>query len=90
MDNAAMPGLSAVSKGGAAGSAASGSGSSASADAPALRLDSGAVSTPLFTAVTTRADGTGSATFTAPTNLGTFVIRWVGVGAPQRARHTCT
>lgn len=70
---------SSAAKGAAAGASAPGQASAADSSAapstPLLRLDTGAVSTPLFTAVTTRVDGRGVATFTAPTNLGTFVIR---------------
>lgn len=53
------------------------------ASAP-TRVASQFETTPLFVAIRTTADGTGTATFTAPQNLGTFVLRAYGVCARPR------
>jgi len=56
-------------------------GSNASAGPPAataptsVRMQSEFVATPLFVAIRTAADGSGSVMFNAPPNLGTFVVR---------------
>lgn len=56
-------------------SAASPSVSIASGPGPELRLESDFETTPLFDFVLTETDGSGRLNFTAPPNLGTFVVR---------------
>ncbi|KAF8068259.1 hypothetical protein HT031_001946 [Scenedesmus sp. PABB004] len=51
----------------------------------ALRLSSEFVTTPLFTAVTTGADGAARARFAAPPNLGTFTVRAYAASSGSRA-----
>mmetsp|Transcript_14647 Transcript_14647/g.36469 ORF Transcript_14647/g.36469 Transcript_14647/m.36469 type:complete len:2268 (-) Transcript_14647:639-7442(-) len=56
-------------------SASTSSSTTSSSSTPSVRLASDFATTPLFVAVRTAADGTGAATFTAPANLGSFVVR---------------
>ncbi|GFH15937.1 predicted protein, partial [Haematococcus lacustris] len=49
------------------------------------RLSSSFQTTPLFTTLRTAADGQGIATFTAPANLGTFVVRAYAVSKGGQA-----
>lgn len=59
----------------ATGAAAGAGGQAAAAPGAELRLQQDFKVTPLFTVIKATADGSAAATFTAPDNLGTFVVR---------------
>ncbi|KAL6763015.1 hypothetical protein V8C86DRAFT_462822 [Haematococcus lacustris] len=89
MPSMAMP-LAMVADKSAASAAARAPGleSAMATSAPASsspRLSSSFQTTPLFTTLRTAADGQGIATFTAPANLGTFVVRAYAVSKGGQA-----
>ncbi|CAD7704606.1 unnamed protein product [Ostreobium quekettii] len=57
----------------------------ASESDPAVRLENQFQTTPLFELISTEADGMGRVNFTAPPNLGTFVVRAYAV--TDKAQH---
>lgn len=67
-----------------------GSGGGSATSPAALRLAKAFVATPLYSVVTTDAEGTARVPFEAPANVGSFVVRAYAVAAAPSAQPTTT